>query len=89
MEGHEMDLVHSQNQNAADQEMLDATADDTKVNSTLTPQLEHQQPKPKVKNVTEVNNNNNNNAGEVVTTFCLISLFYYKNHCFEYILIVI
>jgi len=66
-----MDLV----QNAADQEMLDAAAadDDTKVNSTLTPQLEQQQPKPKVKNVTEMNNNN---AGEVVTTFCLISLFY-------------
>jgi len=77
-----MDLV----QNAAEQEMLVAAdADDTKVDSALTPKLEQHQPKPKVKNVTEVNNNNNNNAGEVVTTFCLISLFYYKNHCFQYI----
>lgn len=63
-----MDLVQNA---AADQQMLDqpaadaaAAADDTKVNSTLTPQLEQQQqqPKPKVKNVTEVNNNN---AGEM------------------------
>jgi hypothetical protein len=74
----EMDLVHSENRNKdqnavvnsvhLDQEMLDqGDADTTNVNSTPTHQLEQLiTPKPKVKNVTEVNNNVLNSGNEVV-----------------------
>ncbi|CAJ2642762.1 AT-rich interactive domain-containing protein 5 [Trifolium pratense] len=73
----EMDLVHSENrnnnnkdQNAVhlDQEMVDQDdADTTNVNYTPTHQLEQRliTPKPKVKNVTEVNNNVLNTANEM------------------------